>query len=232
MKHLISIILLSNLAVLQQLPTPTPAPIEIVDKVRQFYTDAWNMLIVYVTILIAVVGVVIPFTIQWYQNRTFRREEEKLKESLAKSNEALINRVINEKATDLQQKLDDHLGQATVSLKQEIARSQAGAYMVQSSFLWKQARYVEALESGLSAIKSALQSGDQANVQRALNNVTNDILPHITTEQYERQPYIREGLDSTVAALKAEDRDRRYTNYIRSLQIAYTKTLELMDKKE
>ena len=230
MNGLISTLLTSILATLQQSPTPTPTPIEIVDKVRQFYTDAWNMLILYVTILIAIVGVLVPFTIQWYQNRTFRLEEERLKESLKKDNEVVIETVINKRVADLQKKLGEDLARTAASLKQEIARSQTGAYMVQTSFLWNQGRYVEALESGLSAIRSALQSGDQANVQRALNNVSKDILPHISKQQYEQQPYIREDIESTVETLKAEDKERRYTNYIRRLQDAYTKTLELEDK--
>jgi hypothetical protein len=231
MNSFISLFFMS-MALLQQSPTPIPAPIEIVDKVRQFYTDAWNMLILYVTILIAIVGVVIPLIIQRYQNRTFRLEEEKLKDNLIKENKATIEKAINERAADLQKQMDENMERITASLKQEMARSLTGALMVQTSFLWTEKRYLDALESGLSAIKSALQSGNQANVQRALRNVTRDILPNISKQQYEQQPYIKEKIEDTFKTLEAENTDGRYTNYIRDLQNAYKKSLEPEDKKE
>jgi hypothetical protein len=220
MNSFISIALMS-MALLQQSPTPTPAPIEIVDKIRQFYTDAWNMLMVYITILIAIVGVVIPLTIQWYQNKTFRLEEEKLKESLIKENQAFIDKAINE-----------NMERITASLKQEIARSLTGALMVQTSFLWTEKRYLDALESGFSAIKSSLQSGNQANVQRSLRNVTRDILPNINKQQYEQQPYLKEKIGDIFKTLEAENTDGRYTDYVRDLQNAYKESLERDDKKE
>jgi type II secretory pathway pseudopilin PulG len=230
MNSFISLVFMS-MALLQS-PTPTPAPIEIVDKVRQFYTDAWNMLILYVTILIAIVGVVIPLIIQRYQNRTFRLEEEKLKDNLIKENKAIIEKAINERAADLQKQMDENMERITASLKQEMARSLTGTLMVQTSFLWTEKRYLDALESGLSAIKSALQSGNQANVQRALRNVTRDILPNISKQQYEQQPYIKEKIEDTFKTLEAENTDGRYTNYIRDLQSAYKKSLEPEDQKE
>ena len=202
---------------LQQAPTP----IEVVDKVRQFYTDAWNQLIYFVTALFAVVGIIIPWAIQRYQQKTFRHEEAKLIEELSRKNQTIIEEIINKKYTELSDKLQAEMVNITLSLKRETARAETGALMVQARLLWSQEQYFQALESGLSAVKSALQSGDQANVQRVLNNITRDVLPHIKKTELDESPHMLEKVKEVFDELQAANEDRRYTNYILQLQKAY-----------
>ena len=148
---------LSIIALLQQSAAPTPVPIEIVDKVRQFYTDAWNMLLYYVVALIALVGVVVPLALQWYQQRTFKHEEAKLVDELSRKNETLVGELIKQKTKEMNTRLDESLKALAADFERRTARAEGGAYMVQSTLLWSQGRHIEALQSGLSAIKSTVR---------------------------------------------------------------------------
>lgn len=58
--------------------------IDLIDKVDNFYNNAWNKLILFGSILFAIVGVFIPLVIQWYQKRTLKLSEETLKNNLKK----------------------------------------------------------------------------------------------------------------------------------------------------
>ena len=56
-----------------------PDPLDVLNKVDAFYNSAWNMLIIYTTILLALVGVILPILISWWQNRVLKFREESLK---------------------------------------------------------------------------------------------------------------------------------------------------------
>ena len=117
-----SMVFLSIIALLQQSAAPTPLPIEIVDKVRQFYTDAWNMLLYYVVALIALVGVVVPLALQWYQQRTFKHEEAKLIEELSRKNETLVGELIKQKIKEMNTRLDESLNALAEDFERRTAR--------------------------------------------------------------------------------------------------------------
>jgi hypothetical protein len=61
-------------------------PLEILQHLDTFYNNAWNKLILYTTILLAVVGILIPLLISWLQARSLKLKEENLLELLKAEN--------------------------------------------------------------------------------------------------------------------------------------------------
>ena len=57
-------------------------PIEILEKLDTFYNNAWEKLIIYNTVFLAVIGIIVPFIIQWWQSRNIKLREEVLKKEL------------------------------------------------------------------------------------------------------------------------------------------------------
>ena len=70
-----------------------------------------------------------------------------------------------------------------------------------------------------------MRSGDQANVQRALNNVTVDILPNVKRKELYERPHISKEIGKVIKSLEEADDDRRYTNYVFGLQQALEKLI-------
>lgn len=56
--------------------------IELLKSVDEFYNSAWNKLMVYSSVLIAIVGIIIPIILTWWQNRTLKIKEESIKMEL------------------------------------------------------------------------------------------------------------------------------------------------------
>lgn len=82
-------------------------PNEILEKLDAFYNNAWDKLIIYNTIFLTLIGIIVPFVIQWWQTRNLKIREEVLKSEindlfLEKSRELedTINRVIDERFND------------------------------------------------------------------------------------------------------------------------------------
>ncbi len=59
--------------------------IEIIEKVEGFYDRSWEKLIFIISIVGALVGVVVPSMITWWQNKNFNKEQEKFKSQLAET---------------------------------------------------------------------------------------------------------------------------------------------------
>jgi len=68
--------------VIKMTPVITNNNIELLEKVNAFYDSAWNKVIWVIGILIAIVGVAIPLTIQFWQNRKLASDRAELKREI------------------------------------------------------------------------------------------------------------------------------------------------------
>ena len=58
------------------------SPIEILNHLDSFYNNAWNKLILFTTILLAIVGIIVPLIITWFQNRNLKLKEQNLRNEI------------------------------------------------------------------------------------------------------------------------------------------------------
>src|SRR2546429_5366367 len=73
----------------------------ILEKINTFYSAAWTQLVVYTTILLAIVGGLIPLLINYYQNRKFKIEQETLKREQQNSLAHLKQEMLSSLKADL-----------------------------------------------------------------------------------------------------------------------------------
>jgi LPS O-antigen subunit length determinant protein (WzzB/FepE family) len=57
----------------------TDNSIDLINKVDSFYNSAWDKLIIVGSIAFAIIGILVPYVIQWYQKKTLKISEELLK---------------------------------------------------------------------------------------------------------------------------------------------------------
>lgn len=60
---------------------------ELINQVNEFYNSAWDKLVIVATVSFAIVGIIVPLLIQWYQKKSLQSSEDRLKNEInAESN--------------------------------------------------------------------------------------------------------------------------------------------------
>jgi len=80
--------------------------IDLIAKVDSFYNSAWNKLIIVGSVAFAIVGVIVPFVIQWYQKRTLKLSEEIMKKEFSEHKKILKEEIYKEVAHEIENKFE------------------------------------------------------------------------------------------------------------------------------
>lgn len=70
--------------------------LEILNKVDSFYNSAWNKLVIVGTLCFAIVGIIVPLIIQWYQKNLLKIREEILKTEIKNEISNIKTEIIKE----------------------------------------------------------------------------------------------------------------------------------------
>ena len=107
--------------------------IEIIEKVEGFYDRSWGKLIFIISIVGALVGVVVPSIITWWQNINFNNEQEKFENQLAETEKNFrkelgfyykaFQKQLENKITDTEEKLKTLFNREYDKLKQEVSNN-------------------------------------------------------------------------------------------------------------
>lgn len=114
-----------------------PDALEIMEKSRSFYDIAWNSLMIFITIVTAIIGVLIPLFIQWLQTRSFSKITEQNTENLRQEMQTMrgnLEDLVTSRVKDtieilrmssqqLETKINTQLTDATDLLKRESAEN-------------------------------------------------------------------------------------------------------------
>ncbi len=192
--------------------------LEVLDKVNSFYHDAWGMLIIFVTILIALFVVVIPIITQNLQKRFFRIEEEKIKKDIKED----VRKDVERKFDEEKEKLGTAINKLERKLAIEISNSQAVSFHMQGSTNFRAGDYKDSIESLSIAISSYLKGNDERNLRRALNSLPsalNNVNKHVIKELEDEETSISNVMES----LEYYDNNDRFKDCI----VAIRKALSL-----
>ena len=224
---------------------PVLSPFDILNNVNAFYDTSWNHLLIYTGVLAVVIGIIVPILIQYYQTRLFRIEEEniqkrindktsevkcslseqqaieflKMKEGI-KSEMVELDRKVAESLSVLEHKSEEQMKHLKEETSKQIIQTKGNIYHVQANMLATRGAYSGAVESLLTALISEAKSGDERNLQRGINTLTNKYLPKVTKAQCEELPEIRAQADVLLERLSAINENERYTEAINSIKKA------------
>jgi len=188
-------------------------PIEILEKLDLFYNNAWNKLI----ILLAVVGVVTPIIINWWQSRNLRFKEKKILSELNLRIDSKIESVQKKVVDDVNVKVHAVVDEFTDMVDEKIASVDAGTYHIQANDSLKEKDYPLAIEDFIVAAYKYLKGKDQLNMGR-VNRLIKDNIESLTKEELEEMEITQKEPSDYINKLEKNNINFMYSDLITSLK--------------
>lgn len=146
--------------------------VDIVQKVDDFYNNAWDKLLVFGSVLFAVVGIIVPIVIQWYQKQTLKISEVSLKEDLK-----------NTLKEELQVLIESQFQKNEARLKLLNDSANAKILTAQAKFNVERNFYKSAIGEIVDAANFSLECNDFKNIQELLELLSQKCLPNLSVEE-------------------------------------------------
>jgi hypothetical protein len=190
--------------------------INLIEKIDSFYNNAWNKLIIVVSIAITIVGVVVPFFVQWYQKRVMRQNEIALKKEM----ELQILKIKAEIEADIIKKMEEKNKENESKLKRIHASLNAKFFHLQANNNIQKNDFKGAIGDLIIAATDYLFCKDNQNLRRVLNIITTGCLPKLSRQEVD-EIKISTGndLDLLITLLEKNDKEKIYTDNIREIKV-------------
>ena len=153
--------------------------IDLVQKVDAFYNSAWNKLIIFGSIAFAIVGILVPVVIQWYQRRTMKLSEELMKKEISDSIARIKKEIIKDVTVKVEQKFEQYERQ----IKEANESANAKIFFAQGKFNLEKGFFPVALNEFISASYSCIECSDYQTLQKLLQTISNECLPYLSIEE-------------------------------------------------
>lgn len=146
--------------------------VDLIDKVDNFYNNAWNKLILFGSVLFAVVGILVPLFIQFYQKRVLKLGENELK-----------NKLKTEITKELLETIKKEFEENQKQIKILNASANAKILFSQAKFSLEKNSYSGALGELVSASYFCMECNDYKTLQNILDYILNNCLPSLSIEE-------------------------------------------------
>jgi len=199
---------------------PVISGLEVLEKVDRFYAGAWERLTIYVTVVLAVAGILVPLAVNVWQRQQLRRDEAGLRDEIAKHMAALkseLEATIEARLASMREEHQAMINSATAILTEKQYNTTAGVLMVQAGFAKQTRNYTTAVWSTARSIQAALKSKDNALVQQCVRNLI-EMLNAPETAQAKRDAYTRQSIIEALAALRDPREEGRYVGLADAIQ--------------
>lgn len=194
--------------------------INLINKVDQFYNSAWEKLVIIGTVSFAVIGILVPFVIQWYQKKTLKSGEELLK--IEMQNQLLILKA--ELLEDISNKLDEKLITFEKKFEEHNASTTAKAFHLQGNSQIVHERYAGALSDFSIAATRYFVCDEYSNLQVVLSAILENCLPKLSQEEIDELKISHNcDLEMTLNDLTEKDEKGAFRQLIRDIKLAISK---------
>ncbi len=153
--------------------------LDILNKVDSFYNSAWDKLIIIGSLAFTIVGIVIPFVIQWYQKKTLKLSEELLKKEI----EAQTAKVRAEIIQELEALMNEKIKVYEAKIEEFNSSLNAKAFHLQANLSSEKGHHQSALGDYITASFDYLLCNDYQNLLTVLNLISNSCITHLSTEE-------------------------------------------------
>lgn len=138
--------------------------LDILNKTNEFYNSAWDKLVLIVTIAISIVGVLVPFLIQWWQKERFS--------TLRGDTIAEAKSLIQEEVSKLDSRFDSMYN-----------KSMGYIHYTQASILFNEKNYIDAYGVFVSAITYFLDFDDMIDGIKIILDRITDCATKLTKDE-------------------------------------------------
>ncbi len=152
--------------------------IDILNGVDAFYQSAWDKLLIVGTVSFAVIGILVPFMIQWYQRKTMKISEELLKKELAQQTTNSKEEILKE----LTAILDERIKTFETKMERLNASAEAKVFHVQGTGHLKEGLWGHAIVDYVSAGHSYLACDDFFNLRRIINTINDSCIDKVSLD--------------------------------------------------
>jgi len=135
--------------------------IELINKVDSFYNSAWEKLVLIGTLSFAVVGIIVPFVIQWYQKKTLKLSENLLKKEIENQTLKIKGEIVEE----LSKKVEEKIKEYETKINELNASTNAKAFHLQGNLNREKGYFEQALGDFITASFDYLICNDYQNLQ-------------------------------------------------------------------
>ena len=185
-----------------------------------FYNNAWNKLIIFTTILLTIVGVVIPIIINWWQNRNLKLREKALKEDLKDFFNDELSKLKKEMETSIKEQFKEEIGKSKEN-QEEIKNSLQGTFFHLQANIEKQS-HVEKMKSLVWSALCYIEGKDFLNLGGVLEMIENG-LPKLYKEDIQEMDVDEANLKELLEELNKINDNSVYTVFIRKFKLELEK---------
>lgn len=171
----------------------------ILEKVNSFYDSAWNKLIIYTTILIAIIGIILPLLVTWWQNRSLKIKEESIRKDFLNE----FNKQINELKENINKTTEENINKKFEDLNKKLESKldcvDAGTFHIQGNNFLITKEFKEAIISYLAAGEKYIKGNDyynlagiNENIENYLNELNKKMISEMELDGYSISNYLKE----------------------------------------
>ncbi len=214
--------------IIQTVEATTDQSFELISHVDSFYNSAWDKLVIVGSLAFAVIGLLVPFAIQWYQKRSLKISEELLKKDVENQMLKLKADLLVEINSALEEKIKifDH------KIEKLNANSDAKTHHIQGNGLLDDSCFSEALSDFIIAAEGYLFCEDFVNLQTVLEMIVDSCLPALSIEEIDDLKVSHNSdLDSLLSNLDEKDEKGTFRTRIRQIRLALTKLPKTINEK-
>jgi hypothetical protein len=200
-------------------------PNNILQSVNEFYQQAWDKLLIYTTVLVALVGILLP-VIQSFSQRT---HEKALRKGLEKYFDDKVKEIEDKLEKDIDRKMQDKIEEMQVAIEKRSQSLEAGILVVQGNNSSRLELHKLALSDYCRAGFCALKAEDMRNLQRINANILMS-LPKLSKEELVSIQEEDNQLNNYILILEENDKKGAFIDLIISLKREISKKMKLEDK--
>ncbi len=152
---------------------------DLVEKVDNFYNNAWTKLIFIISIGFGVVGIVVPIFIQWFQKRSLKASEEILKKEIATKTKDIQEEI----STNLKKEIEEKFKLYAKEIEVTRASANAKLYLAEGKVKLSMNYHDKALSDFIMASENCLNSDNYPSLNDALKLIAEDCLPYLSMEE-------------------------------------------------
>ncbi|MBN8653501.1 MAG: hypothetical protein J0L67_18880 [Cytophagales bacterium] len=194
--------------------------IDLINKVDSFYNSAWDKLIIVGSVAFGVIGILVPFVIQWYQKKNLKINEELLKKYL----EGQILILKSEVLSEVSKAIDNKIESFDKKIVKMNASINAKAFHLQARSLFNSKLYPKALADFIVSAEEFLICEDFKNLQSVLQVIQDSCLPKLSMEEI-NDLSISDNIDinNFLNDLETKDDKGIFTKIIRDIRLKLSK---------
>lgn len=201
---------------------------ELLNQVDNFYNSAWQKLIIVGTVSFAVIGIIIPLIIQWYQKKTLKISENLLKAYI----EGEVAKIKTDLLDSISQILDEKVKTFETKIENLNASMSAKAFHLQGNGQMNDGLYNNAFADFITSADFYLSCKEFNNLQVVLRFLDQNCLPKLSLEEI-ADIQITHGVDINLLLKKIEETEDNgfFKSIISSLKLKLTKLPKTKEEK-